>query len=216
MQEIRTVVVAHIVEKVRLTVIERLCHTTVFRVIGTRYGKGLLEIGLSAKDIAVTQLGVAERDNLLDARLHLACNRRPVAALFILIVVCRLDCLRLKGLLNVLHRGKRALRGVHPRNTRLDTVLIAVVLPLGDIVAQIARVADGIIGRAVELAAVSLFHEPRLRIVKRVQIPLIALYGIIAADAYHSVTPYLPTMPVPLISLSSISSIDVSTREHAP
>ena len=69
----------------------------------------------------------------------------------------------------------------------------------------------------MQLAAVALLHEFALRIVQFVQIFLIPLHHIVAADAdCHAVTSYLPTTPVLLISRSSISSIDVSTREHAP
>ena len=34
MQEVRTLVVTCIVEEVRLTVVEGLCHTAIFRVVG--------------------------------------------------------------------------------------------------------------------------------------------------------------------------------------
>ena len=216
MQEVRAVVIAHIRKECRLAVVQRLCHAAMLEIGGAGHLERLAQIRLSRKDIAVAKLCVGEGDNLLNARLHLARDRRPVAPLLVLIVVRRLNRLCLERLLDVLHAGECRFRRFHPRDPRLDAVLIAVILTIGDIVAQEARVTDRVIGRTVQLAAVTLLHEFRLFVVDRVQISLVTLHHVVAANTDHNVTSYLPTMPVPLISLSSISSIDVSTREHAP
>ena len=114
MQEIGTVRVACIVKEGCLTVIERLGEATVTWYVLIRDGERLAQIRLPRKDIAVTELGIAERNDLLDPRLHLACNRGPIAAVLILIVIRALNGLGLERLLDVLNSRESRLCRVHP------------------------------------------------------------------------------------------------------
>ena len=184
-QEIGTVRVACIVKEGCLTIIERLGEATVTWYVLIRDGERLAQIRLPRKDIAVTELGIAERNDLLDLRLHLARNRGPVAAVLILVVVRALDRLRLERLLDVLHARQCRLGCVHPRDARFDAVLIAVVLAFGDVVAQVARVVHGVVRGTVELLPVALFHEFRLGVVQLIQIFLVALHHVVATDTNH-------------------------------
>ena len=113
-QEIRTVRVACIIKERCLTVVQRLCETAAERLFLIREGERLTQICLSGEDIAIPELRVAERDNLLDLCLHLARNRGPVAAVLILIIIRALNGLGLERLLDVLHRAECRLGCVHP------------------------------------------------------------------------------------------------------
>ena len=183
MQEITAFLIADTVEERCLPIIERLGKTAVNLMRRIRHGEGLRKIRLPGENIAVTELRVAEGDDLLDACHHLACDGRPVAALFILVVVCRLNGLCLEGLLNILHTGECVLRGVHPRKPCLHAALIPLVLALGDVVAQVTRIVHGVVGGTVQFAAVALLHEFGFIVFQFVEIFLIALYRVIAADA---------------------------------
>ena len=185
MQEIGAVRVACIVKEGCLTIIERLGETTIARLFLIRDGEWLAQIRLTRKDVAVAELGIAERNDLLDLRLHLARNRGPVAAVLILVVVRALNRLRLERLLDVLHARQCRLGCVHPRDARLNAVLITIVLAFGDVVAQVARVVHGVVRGAVELLPVALFHEFRLGVVQLIQIFLVALNHVVAADTNH-------------------------------
>ena len=114
MQEIGTVRVACIVKEGCLTVIERLGEATVTWYVLIRDRERLAQIRLPRKDIAVTELGIAERNDLLNPRLHLARNRGPIAAVFILIVIRALNGLCLERLLDVLNSRESRLCRVHP------------------------------------------------------------------------------------------------------
>ena len=114
MQEIGAVRVACVVKERRLTIIERLGETAIARLFLIRDGERLAQIRLTRKDIAVTELGIAERNDLLNPRLHLARNRGPIAAVFILIVIRALNGLCLECLLDVLNSRESRLCRVHP------------------------------------------------------------------------------------------------------
>ena len=145
MQEVRAVVVARVVKECRLPVIQGLCKAAPAHIRLARHRERLLEIGLPGEDVAVAELRVAERDDLLHPGLHLARNGGPVAAFFILIVVRALDRLCLECLLDVLHAGECRLRRIHPRDPGLYAALIAIILALGDIIPQIAGIVHRII-----------------------------------------------------------------------
>ena len=86
----------------------------------------------------------------------------------------RLDRLFLQRLEDVRHARNGTVCALHPRFSRIDVLLILLVLVLLRAVAHPVRVAHGIVRRTVQRLSIRLFHELRLLLCGGVQLFLIA------------------------------------------
>ena len=170
-QATRTVRAALAAEVGGLLVIERLGEAALNLLRGN--GKRLRRIGLAGEDVAVALLGIAQGDELLNLGEHLL--GRGLHVVRRIRVIRGRHGLFLERLHDIGHADHGRIRVLHPRDSRTDVRLILIILAVRDIVAQVFRIAHGVIGRTMNLIAIALLHELTLALVCGVELFLVVI-----------------------------------------